>query len=141
MPGTLRDDPSLIPPALEESMRFDGAVHFLTRVAREDLEVSGQVIRRGQVIYPLLGAANRDPAPFRDPDHFDVIRAPGKHVAFGLGGHYCLGAPLARLQGQVALRALLDRLPGLCLAGPTPQYRDNFMLRGLEALPVVFAGV
>jgi cytochrome P450 len=134
----LRDDPSLVPAALEESMRFNGAVQFLTRVAHEDLEVGGQVIRRGQVIYLLLGAANRDPAHFPDPDRFDVTRAPDKHVAFGMGGHYCLGAPLARLQGQVALRALLDRLPGLRLAGGTPRYRDNFMLRGLQALPVVF---
>jgi cytochrome P450 len=134
----LRQDPALIPAALEESIRFNGAVQFLTRVALEDLEVGGQIIRRGQVLYLLVGAANRDPAHFPDPDRFDVARTPGKHVAFGLGGHYCLGAPLARLQGQVALRALLDRLPGLHLTGGTPRYRANFMLRGPQALSVAF---
>ena len=86
----------------------------------------------------LLGAANRDPAQFPDPDRLDVGRADNKHLAFGLGPHFCLGVLLARLEGRIVLQTLLRRLPGLRLAGAEPEYRDNFNLRGLKALPVAF---
>jgi pimeloyl-[acyl-carrier protein] synthase len=98
----------------------------------------GTTVRQGQWVYLVLGAANRDPALFPQPDRFDAGRADNKHVAFGAGPHFCLGAPLARLEAQVALRALRLRFPGLRLGEADPEYRDNFNLRGLKALPFVF---
>ncbi len=95
-------------------------------------------MKAGQLALLLLGAANRDPAQFADPDRLDVGRADNKHVAFGLGPHFCLGAPLARLEGRIVLQTLLRRLPGLRLAGAEPEYRDNFNLRGLKALSVTW---
>jgi cytochrome P450 len=134
----LRADPSLANSAVEELLRFDSPVQFTTRILKEDMTLGGKTLRAGQMALLLLGAANRDPAQFPDPDRLDVGRADNKHVAFGLGPHFCLGAPLARLEGRIVLQTLLHRLPGLKLAGPEPEYRDNFNLRGLKALPVAF---
>jgi cytochrome P450 len=134
----LREDPALIPTAVEELLRYDSPVQFTSRVLKADLTLGGKQLRAGQTVLLLLGAANRDPAQFPDPDRLDVGRTDNKHLAFGLGSHFCLGAPLARLEGRIAFETLLRRLPGLRLAGPAPAYRPNFNLRGLEALEVTF---
>jgi cytochrome P450 len=134
----LRADPALIPTAVEELLRYDSPVQFTNRVLKADLTLGGKQLRAGQTVLLLLGAANRDPAQFPDPDRLDVGRADNKHLAFGLGSHFCLGAPLARLEGRIVFETLLRRLPGLRLAGPAPVYRQNFNLRGLEALEVAF---
>ena len=132
----LRDDPSLLPSGVEELLRYDSPVQFTTRILKADLELGGKVLRAGQAVLLLLGAANRDPEQFPDPDRLDVGRPDNKHLAFGHGPHFCLGAPLARLEGRILFEALLRRTPGMRLDGPPPRYRQNFNLRGLEALPV-----
>jgi cytochrome P450 len=132
----LRDDPSLIPPAVEELLRYDSPVQFTSRILTADLELGGKALRAGQMVLLLLAAANRDPEQFPDPDKLDVGRPNNKHVAFGLGSHFCLGAPLARLEGRLVFEALLRRAPDLRLGGPAPRYRQNFNLRGLESLHV-----
>ncbi len=131
--GRLTDEPSLLSGAIDELLRFDSPVQLDSRIAREPVELRGKRISPGQRVLCLLGAANRDPRPFPDPDRLDVGRSPSNHLAFGRGVHYCLGAPLARLEGRVAFEALLPRLGGLRLAGE-PRYRDQVTLRGLESL-------
>jgi cytochrome P450 len=134
----LTEDPSLIPGAVEEILRHDGPTQFTQRIAREDVPLGGKTVGRGQLVFLFLAAANRDPAHFPDPDRLDVTRAVHKHVALGLGHHFCLGAPLARLEAQIAFETILRRLPKLRLATNKLVYRDNFNLRGLQSLPVVF---
>jgi cytochrome P450 len=118
---------------VEELLRLDTPLHLFTRYAFEDAEVAGVRLRKGDKIGLLLGAANRDPERFSDPDAFQPARDPNPHVAFGAGVHFCVGAPLARLEMAVALPILFARLPGLRLAKP-PKYRDAFHFHGLEAL-------
>jgi cytochrome P450 len=131
----LRSDPSLITSAVEELLRFDSPVQMTGRFASEPLEIDGHQIARGELVLPLLGAANHDPAQFPDPERLDVRRSPNNHVAFGRGIHFCLGAPLARLEGQIATAALVRRFPNLALAGE-PIRRDQINLRGFSSLPV-----
>lgn len=131
-------DASLVAGAVEEMLRFDSPVQLTTRIAKEDLELHDTKISRGQAVYLALAAANRDPAQFPEPDSFDAGRADNKHIAFGAGPHFCLGAPLARLEAQVALGTLRKRFPNLRLGAEQVEYRNNFNLRGLKALPVVF---
>lgn len=132
------DDPELVAPAVEEMLRYDSPVQMTTRMAKVDLEMHSAKISQGQWIYLILAAANRDPAQFPEPDRFDVGRADNKHIAFGAGPHFCLGSPLARLEAQLTFRTLRRRYPGLRLGAESPEYRNNFNLRGLKALPVVF---
>ncbi len=135
----LREDPSIIKPAVEELLRFDGPLATATeRYAREDVALGGTTIPRGALVYAVLGSANRDERQFPDPDRLDLTREPNRHLAFGLGIHYCLGAPLARLEGQIAIGTLLRRLPNLRLAIPpgAVRWRRGLVLRGLAALPV-----
>ena len=134
----LREDPSLAHTAVEELLRFDSPVQFTSRLLKDDVALGGKTLKAGQTVLLLLGAANRDPAQFTDPDAVDVGRRENKHLAFGMGPHFCLGAPLARLEGRIVLQTLLERLPGMRLDGPEPEYRDNFNLRGLKALKVAF---
>lgn len=134
----LRDNPSLIANAVEEFLRYEAPIHYIQRQATEDMEIGGKRIEQGQMVSLMLGAANRDPAQFPDPDRLDVARLPNKHLAFGAGPHFCLGAPLARLEARLAFAGLLRRFPKLGLAGDSPQYREDFNLRGLKALQVVF---
>jgi cytochrome P450 len=132
-------DPSLIEGAVEELLRYDSPVQFTSRKAQEDVILGEHKIAAGQVAMVVLGAANRDPTMFPAPDRLDVTRAEAAHhVAFGMGPHYCLGAPLARLEGQVVFETLVRRYPGLHLDGEPPVYRENFNLRGLKILPVGF---
>jgi cytochrome P450 len=105
------------------------------RIVTEPLEIGGQHIEAGQFVLPLLGAANRDALQFAEPDQLDLTRTPNPHVGFGRGIHFCLGAPLARLEGQMVIGALVQRFPKLALAG-TPVRRDQITLRGLRSLPV-----
>ena len=123
--------------AVEEVLRFDAPLHLFTRYCLEDAEVAGVQLRRGETIGLLLGAANRDPERFQDPARFDPTRTPNPHVSFGAGIHFCVGAPLARLELQSALRVLFDRLPQLRLAEPA-RYRDTYHFHGLEALRVTW---
>jgi len=134
----LRRDPSLIPTAIEEMLRYDSPVQFTSRILTGYQTVGGRRLRKGQTVLLLLGAANRDPKQFEDPDRFDVGRQDNKHLSFALGSHFCLGAQLARLEGRIAVETLLRRMPGLRLEGPQPRYREHFNLRGLKSLPVAF---
>ena len=134
----LRDDPSLIKPAVEELLRYDPPVQLTARVALEEMEFGGKVLRKGQQATLLIGAANRDPAQFADPERLDITREDNRHIAFGMGIHFCLGAPLARVEGQIAIGELVRRLDGLQLAGEEPEYKENLVLRGLASLPVRF---
>jgi len=131
----LRQSPELIGPAVDELLRFDGPVQITQRVVIEDMDVVGCPVKAGDEILLVLGAANRDPAVFAEPHRLDVGRDARRHVAFGGGIHHCLGAALARMEGQIAFQALLDRFGRIELAG-TPVRRPTFTLRGLEALPV-----
>jgi len=133
----LQQDSGLIETAVEELLRFDGPVQLTGRVVVEATRVADVQMEAGQFVMLLLGAANRDPEQFPDPDRLDLGRRPNQHLGFGRGIHFCLGAPLARLEGQVVLGAMVSRFPGLRLDGD-PVQRDTVTLRGLEALPVAF---
>ncbi|MEV6602678.1 cytochrome P450 [Kutzneria sp. NPDC051319] len=132
----LRDDPSLAPSATEELLRYDSPVQFVSRVALADTTVAGHPVAAGEIVSMILGAANRDPAAFPAPDRLDLTRQSGRLVSFGQGIHFCLGAPLARLEGQLALAGLATALPALELVDEQPAYRDHFILRGVSALHV-----
>ena len=136
--GRLRDDPGLIVTAVEELLRFDGPVQRTARIPSEDVTIGGHTIKQGEMVMPFIGAADRDPAQFPDPDRLDLGRAENRHIAFGWGIHFCLGAPLARVEGQIAINTLLKRLPRLALATDQPEYRQSLTLRGLASLPVTF---
>jgi cytochrome P450 len=129
-------DPSLVPNAVEEMLRYDGPVHLTGRIAREDLEVAGLHVKRGGQVSTLLAAANRDPERFPEPARFDVERNDVHHLTFSGGIHYCLGAALARLEGQVVVGSLVRRFPRLELRTERPAHRDHFILRGLKELRV-----
>ncbi len=132
----LRADPGLIEGVVEEGLRYESPIQMLARVALEDLTLHGLTIRRGDRVALVIGSANRDPGLCPDPDRFDVTRGELKHVAFGGGPHFCLGAALGRLQGQVAIAAVVRRLPDLRLAGAELRWRPYPVFRGLTALPV-----
>jgi cytochrome P450 PksS len=137
----LRDDPALIKPAVEELLRFTSPVELATeRYAREDVTLGGVTIPRGDMVYAVLASANHDERQFPNPEKLDLTREPNRHLAFGLGAHFCLGAPLARLEGQIAINTLLRRLPDLRLtvAEKVLRWRGGILLRGLEALPVAW---
>ncbi len=128
-------DADLVPSAVEEMLRYDSSLQLFERTATRDVEVAGTRVAEGTKVAALLGAANRDPAAFEEPDVFDVGRAPNAHLAFGAGIHFCLGAPLARVEIQSAVGSLREALPDLVAAGPAPR-RPEFVIRGLEGLPV-----
>ncbi|WP_214108982.1 cytochrome P450 family protein [Acrocarpospora catenulata] len=138
----LRDDPTLLPSAIEEFLRYDGPVERSTpRFAAEELELGGVTIPAGSMVHISLGALAHDPAVFTDPGQLDITRSDNRHLAFGHGIHYCLGAPLARLEGQIAIGTLLERFPGLELGAPLEQIKYKItgaVTRGLNALPVRF---
>jgi len=134
----LRERPGLIGGAVEELLRYDGPVQRTTRIPSAEVTIAGRTIGKGEMVMPFIGAADRDPAQFPDPDRLDITRTDNRHIAFGWGIHFCLGAPLARVEGQLAINTLVQRLPKLALATDTPDYRQSLTLRGLNALPVAF---
>jgi len=135
----LRSDRTLIASAVEEMLRYDSPVQTLMRFATIDTEVSGTPVESGALLAVIFGAANRDPAQFPKPERFDVARKPNDHVAFGEGIHFCLGAPLARLEARVAFETIVERFTSVALADPTQplSYRGSFVTRGLRELPLV----
>jgi cytochrome P450 len=134
----LRDDPSLLPTAVEEMLRWDSPVQIDGRMAFEDLDVHDVEVHAGDQVITLLGAANRDPRRFEDPERFDVGRVGPAPMSFGAGIHYCLGAALARAEGHVVFGRLLERFPVLepAWGEERPPHRDSIVLHGLESLPV-----
>jgi len=134
----LRADPSLVPSAVEELLRYESPSQQTARLAPEDVEIGGKTIRKRQAVIAVMGAANRDPERFPDPDVLDVARRDNRHVAFGWGPHFCFGAALARIEGQVAIETILRRLPNLQVATGKLGWRTNLGLRGLTALPLTF---
>ena len=134
----LKRDPALMPTAVEEFLRYESPIQTDTRLVSEDLEFRGRRIRKGQPVMIVRAAANRDPAQFPDPDRLDVGRQDNKHQAFGWGIHFCLGAPLARIETQIAVRTLLDRLPDIRLQSEEVVWWENMTLRCPQTLPVVF---
>lgn len=131
-------DHSLIPSAVEEMLRYEPPVQHTARIAPEDTTLGGKEIRKGQSVIAVMAAGNRDPERFRDPDLFDIERTDNRHLAFGWAGHFCFGAPLARMGGQIAFSALLRRLSGISLMSQPLEWRENLGLRGLRSLPVSF---
>ncbi len=134
----LREDPALIQTAVEELLRFDGPVQRTGRLATTDVEIGGRQIPKGSTVVAVIGAANRDPAHFAEPDRLNIARRENRHIAFGFGIHFCLGAPLARVEGQIAIGTLIRRMPDLALVSQTPKWRESSLLRGLKTLPVTF---
>jgi len=134
----LRRDPTLVPRAIEEMCRYDSPVQSVFRTAKEDVEIGGTTIDKGSGIFLMIGSANRDAAKFERPDVFDVTREENDHLSFGEGIHYCLGAPLARLEAGVAFGIMLNRFPNLRLDGePRMDYKTSFFVRSLKSLPMV----
>jgi cytochrome P450 len=135
----LREDLSLIPTAIEELLRYESPIQQTARLVPDDFELGSRDLMKDQAVIAVIGSANRDPERYRDPDLLDIARSENKHLAFGSGAHNCFGAPLARIESQVAFETILRRLPGLRL-GPDPvTWRPNLTLRGLEQLHVEFS--
>ncbi len=129
-------DPSLADTAVEEWLRYDGPSGALARVAAADVEIGGKTIRERQRVFAFMNSANRDPEAFADPERMDFGRDPNPHLTFGHGIHFCLGAPLARLEARVAATRLAERFPRIHLPGDAPDWHDSLILRGVKALPV-----
>lgn len=134
----LRDDPELIPSAVEELLRYESPSQHTARLARADVELGGRKIRKRDAVIAVMGAANRDPERFPDPDRLDLARKDNRHLAFGWAAHFCFGAALARIEGQVSFATILRRMPALVLQQVPLQWRTNLGLRGLLALPVTY---
>jgi len=135
----LRDDASLMPSAVEELLRFESPSQHTARIAPRDIVLGGQQIAAGQAVIAVMGAGNRDPNRFPEPNSLDLGRGDNRHLAFGWSSHFCFGAPLARMEAHIAFTQLLYRLPDLRLATESLQWRANLGLRGLTALPVTFS--
>jgi len=137
----LQQNPALAESAIEELLRYTSPGDIATvRMAREEVTIASVIIPRGEVVLAALGSANHDESQFPDPETLDIARAPNRHLAFGLGAHFCLGAPLARLEGQIAITTLFGRFPNLRLAEAPESFRwrKGLFFRGLEELPVAF---
>jgi cytochrome P450 len=134
----LQADPSLIPSAVEEMLRYESPSQHTGRLAPDDVELGGRMVRKGQAVMAVMAAANRDPERFADPDRFDIARTDNRHLAFGYAAHFCFGAALARVEGQEVFEAIIRRLPELELKPGRLTWRNNLGLRGLTALPVTF---
>lgn len=134
----LRADYTLIPSAVEELLRYEAPSQHTARLAPNDIELGGKLIRKREAVIAVMGAANRDPERFPDPDQLDIYRQDNRHVAFAWASHFCFGAPLARLEGQIVFEAVLQRMPNLKLEQGPLTWRTNMGLRGLTALPVTF---
>ena len=124
-----------VPAVVQELLRYESPTQMVGRTAREDVALVGRRIRQGQLVYVVLGAANRDPAEFSEPDRLDLGRQPNRHLAFGGGVHSCPGQRLARIETEVAITRLLRRMPALRLGDKPPEWRREFGIRALESLP------
>jgi cytochrome P450 len=133
----LREKPEIIRSAVEEILRYESPVQFTARVLKEDMEVCGQKIPKRWSILCMLGAANRDPKQFKEPNQLILKRLNNQHLAFSAGPHFCIGNQLARLEGQIALLNLVQRFPQMRLAGPRPEWAPTFGFRGLKSLSVI----
>lgn len=134
----LQRNPSLINSAVEELLRYDAPVQLTVREAKEDLRIGDKDIKKDQRVVLMWGSANRDPERFQDPDKLDLTRKRNQHYSFGHGIHYCLGAPLARAEGQIAINTVLQKLPSLQIAANNLEWQENFSFHGLKSLPVSF---
>lgn len=134
----LRENPDLIFSAIEEMMRYDNPVQIAYRSAAEDVEIGGKWIRKGDLVNSILAAGNRDPERFSDPDRFDITRNEGRHLGFGLGIHFCIGAPLVRLEAQIAFSTILRRFPEIRLATNSWDWQEHPIFRGVKSLPLLF---
>ena len=134
----LWNDPGLVSSAVEEMLRYAGPVQTTVRVATEDIDIAGTKVEKGQLVFTMVAAANRDPAYFRDPEKFDIARQNNHHVAFGSGIHACLGQPLARLEAQIAFSTLIRRVANPRLAIDDVEWGPSFILRGMKSLPITF---
>jgi cytochrome P450 len=134
----LRADPTLAKSAVEELLRYDTPAQMVVRTAIDDVPLRDVTIPRGELVVVILGAANHDPAQFTDPDDLDITRRPNPHLGFIAGIHYCIGAPLARLETQIAINTLTRRLPDLRLDTTKPTWRGSLALRGMQTLPLAF---
>jgi pimeloyl-[acyl-carrier protein] synthase len=134
----LRAHQSLILSAIEELLRYESPIQYTSRLALDDVQMGGKTIRKRQAVIAVMGAANRDPERFPDPDRLDICRQDNRHLAFAWGAHFCFGAPLARLEGQIAFETLLRRMPDLSLVPGPVSWRENLAFRGLTTLPVTF---
>jgi hypothetical protein len=132
----LRDKPTLISSAVEELLRYAGPVHGTGRVPKDDIEIAGHTFKPGEMVFTLLAAGNRDPAHYENPEHLDITRNPTDHLALGDGIHFCLGAPLARAEAQIAIGTLLQRFPNLRLLDEEPEWGGTFIIRGPKRLSV-----
>ena len=137
----LKAEPALARAFVEEALRFEPPSGAAVRIAAQDIELRGHRIRRGERVFAIIAAANRDPEVFDDPERFDVARDDTRHLSFGLGPHFCLGAPLARLEGAVAFETLLRRIPDMALDMGPPEWTDTLILRGIRSIPIVHKGV
>jgi cytochrome P450 len=136
--AVLRAEPELIEPAVEELLRFHGAIQRVRRTVTEPVELGGKQLRPGDAVWLMVGAANRDPDVFPDPDRLDVRRRPARHLTFGLGPHFCVGAALARIEGPIAIATILARCPDLRGATTDLTWRKDLSFRGVTSLPVEF---
>lgn len=134
----LQADLSLLPSAIEEMLRYEAPSQHTTRIPQQDVRLGDKDISSGQSVIAVMGAANRDPERFPDPDRFDIARKDNKHLAFGAGPHYCFGAPLGRMEANIAFSTLLERISDFTLASDRFTWRDNLGLRGLNNLPLLF---
>ena len=134
----LQADHTLIPSAIEELLRYESPIQYTSRLAPEDIEMGGKTIRKRQAVLAVMGAANRDPERFPDPDRHDIARHDNRHLAFAWAAHFCFGAPLARLEGEIAFETILRRLPNMALVSPSATWRSNLSFRGLTTLPLTF---
>ncbi|WP_209124170.1 cytochrome P450 [Alkalihalobacillus sp. BA299] len=137
----LKENPSLIERAVEEFLRFESPTQMTARIASEDIEINGTRIKKDEHVYILLGAANRDPKIFINPNVLDITRSPNPHLAFGYGTHFCIGSTLARLEAQVAIQTILQQLDHLQMGTPDPQWRNLIGFRSLKELPLTFKAV
>ena len=133
----LRNDLSLLETAIDEMLRYDNPVQITYRSAVEDAELGGKSIRKGDLVNTVIGAANRDPERYTDPNRLDISRNEGRHLSFGIGIHYCIGAPLVKLEAEIAFKTILRRFPKLALATEKLEWQEHPIFRGLKSLPVV----
>jgi len=134
----LESDPSRLPSAIEEFLRYESPIQQTARLAPDDLELGGKSIRRSDAVISVIGAANRDPERFANPDRVDLARTDNRHLAFGWGAHFCFGAPLARLEAQIVFRTILRRMRNIALESRPVRWQNNTTFRGLESLPITF---